>query len=78
MQDKYISLCIIDEAPMCFEPSTLIPLAKHNIYKLVLVGDHRQLGPVIYDLTNTVEFSYHRSLYERFLDSTKQFIMLDV
>jgi len=41
LEDKYISILIVDEAPMCFEPSILIPLAKHNIYKLVLLGDHR-------------------------------------
>lgn len=45
-------MLIVDEAPMCFEPSTLIPLSKYDVYKLVLIGDHKQLGPVIYDTTN--------------------------
>ncbi|CAD8203492.1 unnamed protein product [Paramecium pentaurelia] len=78
MEDKYVSLCIIDEAPMCFEPSTLIPLSNHKIYKLVLIGDHRQLGPVIYDNTNACEYNYNRSLYERLLQTTQQYIMLNI
>ncbi|CAD8075719.1 unnamed protein product [Paramecium primaurelia] len=42
MEDKYVSLCIIVEARICFESSTLIQLSKHKINKLVLIGDHCQ------------------------------------
>lgn len=41
MEDKQITMLIVDEAPMCFEPSTLIPLSKYDVYKLVLIGDHK-------------------------------------
>ncbi|CAD8173625.1 unnamed protein product [Paramecium pentaurelia] len=77
MQEKYVSLWIIDEAPMYIKPSTLIPLSKHKIYNLVFFGDHRQLGPIIYDNTNAFEQNYNRNLYERLLQTIQQFIMLN-
>ena len=35
--------CIIDEAGMCNEPETLIPLVSTNPCQVVLIGDHKQL-----------------------------------
>ncbi|XP_038074345.1 uncharacterized protein LOC119742480 isoform X2 [Patiria miniata] len=39
--------CIIDEAGMCSKPETLIPLTATNPEKIVLIGDHKQLRPII-------------------------------
>ena len=44
-----VQLLIIDEAPQCYEPSILIPLSRYDIRKVVLIGDHKQLGPIIHD-----------------------------
>ena len=38
---------IVDESGMCKEPETLIPLVACNPKKVVLIGDHKQLRPVI-------------------------------
>ncbi|KAG0419777.1 Regulator of nonsense transcripts 1 like protein, partial [Dictyocoela roeselum] len=37
---------LIDEAVQCIEPATVIPLT-YGCKRLILVGDHKQLGPVI-------------------------------
>ncbi|XP_022107369.1 uncharacterized protein LOC110988307 isoform X2 [Acanthaster planci] len=39
--------CIIDEAGMCSEPETLIPLVATGPEQIVLIGDHKQLRPII-------------------------------
>ncbi|XP_030838153.1 helicase with zinc finger domain 2-like [Strongylocentrotus purpuratus] len=38
---------IIDEAGMCTEPETLIPLVSVQPEQVVLIGDHQQLRPII-------------------------------
>ena len=35
--------CIVDEAGMCNEPETLIPLVANKPLQIVLIGDHKQL-----------------------------------
>ncbi|XP_071943704.1 3'-5' exoribonuclease HELZ2-like [Antedon mediterranea] len=46
---EYCSIrqCIIDEAGMCSEPESLIPLVMCSPYQVVLIGDHKQLRPII-------------------------------
>ncbi|XP_072028379.1 3'-5' exoribonuclease HELZ2-like [Amphiura filiformis] len=39
--------CIVDEAGMCNEPETLIPLVSTKPLQIVLIGDHKQLRPII-------------------------------
>ncbi|XP_072028801.1 3'-5' exoribonuclease HELZ2-like [Amphiura filiformis] len=39
--------CIVDEAGMCNEPETLIPMVSTNPLQIVLIGDHKQLRPII-------------------------------
>ena len=39
--------CIIDECGMCTEPETLLPMILSK--KIILVGDHKQLQPVVLD-----------------------------
>ncbi|XP_070542881.1 3'-5' exoribonuclease HELZ2-like [Ptychodera flava] len=47
LKDISIRQCIIDEAGMCTEPETLVPLARTNPEQVVLIGDHRQLQPIV-------------------------------
>ncbi|PIK43144.1 putative helicase with zinc finger domain 2 [Apostichopus japonicus] len=39
--------CVIDEAGMCFELDTLVPLVCHTPKQVVLIGDHKQLRPIV-------------------------------
>ena len=41
--------CIIDECGMCVEPETLLPMILSE--KIILVGDHKQLQPVVLNKT---------------------------
>jgi len=44
---KNVQQVIIDECGMCKEPETLIPLLACDPKKVVLIGDHKQLQPII-------------------------------
>ncbi len=39
--------CIVDECGMCTEPETLIPIACSKARQVVLIGDHKQLQPIV-------------------------------
>lgn len=54
---------LIDEAAQATEPESLVPIIK-GIEKVVLVGDHKQLGPVVLD-KKAHSLGYGRSLFER-------------
>lgn len=57
---------------MCTEPETLIPLVAHNkkIKKVVLIGDHKQLQPVV--LCRAAEnANLNKSLFERCVENNK-------
>ncbi|XP_071429110.1 3'-5' exoribonuclease HELZ2 [Pithys albifrons albifrons] len=66
---------IIDECAMSTEPETLIPLVSHcRAEKVVLVGDHKQLQPVVHnDVCKTL--GMETSLFERY---QAQAWMLDI
>ncbi|XP_068761782.1 3'-5' exoribonuclease HELZ2-like isoform X3 [Montipora capricornis] len=59
--------CIVDEAGMCMEPETLIPIAWSKAEQVVLIGDHKQLQPIV---KNKVARSLglNVSLFERYSD----------
>ena len=42
---RTVKQCIIDECGMCTEPETLLPMILSE--KVILVGDHKQLQPVV-------------------------------
>ncbi|XP_066267534.1 3'-5' exoribonuclease HELZ2-like [Branchiostoma lanceolatum] len=42
-----VKQCIIDEAGMCMEPESLIPISNFALEQVVLIGDHKQLQPVV-------------------------------
>ena len=39
--------CIVDECGMCLEPETLIPIVSSKAKQVVLIGDHKQLQPIV-------------------------------
>ena len=49
MKTREVKQCIIDECGMCTEPETLLPMILSK--KIILVGDHKQLQPVVLSKT---------------------------
>ncbi|XP_075702433.1 3'-5' exoribonuclease HELZ2 [Rhinoderma darwinii] len=66
LTDLPVSQLIIDECGMCTEPETLVPIVSYkNAQSIVLIGDHRQLRPVVKnDLCRTLKVDH--SLFERY------------
>ena len=66
-------MIIIDESGAANINSTLIPLSKYKIDKLVLCGDHKQLPPCVkFDVLKiNKELHYDRSLFENLIDRFK-------
>ncbi|XP_018411937.1 PREDICTED: helicase with zinc finger domain 2 [Nanorana parkeri] len=66
LTDLPITQVIIDECGMCTEPESLVPLVSHKqVQSVVLIGDHRQLRPVVMnDVCKILKMD--RSLFERF------------
>lgn len=58
-----VSVVLIDEATQANEPESLIPLI-HGCQQLVIVGDHKQLGPITVDPV-TKRAGFQSSLFER-------------
>lgn len=56
---------LIDESTQATEPEVLIPIVK-GAKRLILVGDHQQLGPVILD-QNAKDAGLQQSLFERLI-----------
>ncbi|TRY98909.1 hypothetical protein DNTS_032004 [Danionella cerebrum] len=64
---------IIDECAMATEPEAFIPLVAHKPEQIVLLGDHKQLQPVVHsDLVGQLGMS--TSLFERYMERS---LMLD-
>ncbi|XP_030634059.1 helicase with zinc finger domain 2 [Chanos chanos] len=64
---------IIDECAMATEPEALIPLVTHKPEQIVLLGDHKQLQPIVHcDLVQRLGMK--TSLFERYMDKA---LMLD-
>ncbi|XP_078348623.1 3'-5' exoribonuclease HELZ2-like isoform X2 [Oculina patagonica] len=59
-----IQQCIVDECGMCMEPESLVPITCSGVKQVVLIGDHKQLQPVIQDhVAKTLGLSV--SMFER-------------
>eukprot|EP00347_Sterkiella_histriomuscorum_P011740 403371285 len=69
LKDKKFRKVIIDEAAQATEVETLIPLI--NAKQVVLIGDHKQLGPVI-----DTRISGPDSLFKRLINSGYPHVML--
>ncbi|XP_044184435.1 uncharacterized protein LOC114957638 isoform X2 [Acropora millepora] len=44
-----VQQCIVDECSMCMEPESLVPITCSGARQVVLIGDHKQLQPVVQD-----------------------------
>ncbi|CAJ1050780.1 helicase with zinc finger domain 2 [Xyrichtys novacula] len=68
---------LIDECGMATEPQALIPLVCNKPEQIVLIGDHKQLRPVVRD-THVKKLGMAKSLFERFYTMPEsKAVMLD-
>lgn len=67
---------LIDEATQATEPEALIPLV-HSVKQVIMVGDHRQLGPVLMN-KSCVKAGFDVSLFERLMQAGIRPIRLKV
>ncbi|KAG5848494.1 hypothetical protein ANANG_G00099040 [Anguilla anguilla] len=59
---------LIDECSMATEPEALIPLVAHKPEQIVLLGDHKQIQPIVQcNLVKTLGMK--KSLFERYQES---------
>lgn len=70
-----INQCIIDESGMCTEPETLAPIIATAAKQVVLIGDHKQLRPVI-TCREAADLGLQKSLFERYANIEKHLTML--
>ncbi|CAC5405137.1 unnamed protein product [Mytilus coruscus] len=56
---------IIDESGMCSEPSTIVPIIATSAKQIVLIGDHKQLRPII-TCKEAARLGLGTSLFERY------------
>ena len=72
-ENNNIRQCIVDESGMCMEPETLVPIASSEAEQVVLIGDHKQLQPIV---KNKVARSLglNISLFERYAEITRMML----
>jgi len=71
---KRYEYVLIDEAGFASEPDCLLPLL-HNSPHVVMVGDHKQLPPVVFS-KQVAALNYNRSMFERLIDANVNSKML--
>lgn len=75
-KDLSFDYLIVDEAAQATEPSLLVAL-KHNIKKVILIGDHIQLRPFTSsNQTINTTTNYNKSLFERLIKNNLEFTLL--
>ena len=63
---------IIDECGMCTEPESMVAIiAAVNVHQVVLIGDHKQLQPII-NARPAINVGLNVSLFERCFDHCKE------
>ncbi|XP_040924678.1 helicase with zinc finger domain 2-like [Betta splendens] len=68
---------LIDECAMATEPQALIPLVCNKPEKVVLIGDHKQLRPIVKNM-HVRKLGMARSLFERYITiHLQRAVMLD-
>ena len=67
-----VQQCIVDECGMCMEPESLVPITGSRARQIVLIGDHKQLQPVVQDHV-AKSLGLNVSMFER---HSKRAIML--
>lgn len=63
--EGFVCQCIIDECGMCIEAETLCAMLGSNAKQVVLIGDHKQLQPVI-QCDKAKDLGLGISMFERF------------
>ncbi|XP_060082174.1 helicase with zinc finger domain 2-like [Ylistrum balloti] len=63
--------CIIDECGMCTEPECMVPPIATRAEQVVLIGDHKQLQPIIL-CREAGEMGLETSLFERYANLKKK------
>ena len=66
---------VVDEAAQALESETLIPL-KYKAKKLILAGDHKQLGPLVKS-KQVKEANFGQSLFERLAQRVEPTVLLE-
>ncbi|KAL3868678.1 hypothetical protein ACJMK2_041456 [Sinanodonta woodiana] len=69
---KGTNICqlIIDEAGMCPEPQCMAPIIANNVKQVILIGDHKQLRPII-KCKSAATLGMNKSLFERYAEDMK-------
>ncbi|XP_041836471.1 helicase with zinc finger domain 2-like isoform X2 [Melanotaenia boesemani] len=69
---------LIDECAMATEPQALIPLVCNKPEQIVLIGDHKQLRPIVKN-DHVKKLGMNKSLFERYYDKLhgNRAVMLD-
>ena len=62
-----VQQCIIDECGMCMELESLVPITSSKAKQVVLIGDHKQLQPVVID-QQALTLGLNISMFERLSD----------
>ena len=62
-----IAQVIVDECAMCIEPEVFVPLVSFKPQQIVLVGDHKQLRPII-TYKKARNLGMDKSLFERWAE----------
>ena len=75
LMDKVFNTVLIDEVSQTTEPESLVPLV-HGAERVVLVGDHKQLAPVIISLP-VKKAGMERSVFERLVRQGETPVLLD-
>ncbi|KAL9956676.1 hypothetical protein ACROYT_G038193 [Oculina patagonica] len=65
-----IHQCIVDECGMCMELESLVPITCSGVKQVVLIGDHKQLQPVIQD-NLAMSLGLSVSMFERLSERAK-------
>ena len=73
--DDRVSQCIIDECGMCIEAETLCAMLGSKAKQVVLIGDHKQLQPII-KCKKARDFGLGISMFERLYDKCENAQML--
>jgi DNA replication ATP-dependent helicase Dna2 len=59
------------------EPEILVPMTSSKAKQFVLIGDHKQLQPIVLDnLAKT--YGLRRSMFERLADRSSMLVMLKI
>lgn len=75
LREKHFNTVLVDEVSQSSEPETLVPVV-HGSERLILVGDHKQLAPVIVSLP-VKKAGMERSIFERLVHQGETPILLD-